>query len=309
MIDGNGKLINGECRIETCNSCNSACTICPREKMTRPKITMSFWHFWNLVSQVRALGADTISAFGYGEPLLDPDIVGKVAYCTKEGLKTFITTNASLLNTNAAFGLLRAGLSHIRFSVHGIFDNYEKVHKGLKFNDTLRNIANFSKINKVQFDHACRVDVTVIPMHGETVDEILSFWRSMVDHIEIWRPHNWVSGRTYRPLKRILKSCGRPYNGPVQIQADGKMIICCFDTNGELTVGDTYKESIENILKGDRFNEIRRQHASGDLSGLICQRCDQLNIEEASPLLYSTIDNEINKTSSTKFKLHVEEIN
>lgn len=303
------KLLNKEARIESCNSCNSACTICPREKMTRPIVTMSFWQFWSLVDQAKALGAETISVFGYGEPLLDQDITGKVAYCTKQGLKTFITTNASLLNTNMAYGLLRARLSHIRFSVHGFYDNYEKVHRGLKFNDVMRNITNFSKINKVQFDHACKMDVSVIPMHGETVDEITKFWGKIVDDIEIWNPHGWAGGRSYRELKRRLKSCGRPFNGPIQIQADGKMIICCFDTNGELTVGDTNKESIEDILKGERFNEIRRKHAEGDLTGLICNMCDQLNIEDTSPLLYSTIDNEINKTSSTKFKLHVEEIN
>ncbi len=139
--------MNPEVRIETTNFCNSACTVCPREKMTRPKTTMSFWQFWNLVDQAKALGVDTISVFGFGESLLDPDIVGKVAYCTKQGLKTFITTNASLLNTNMACGLLKAGLSHIRFSVHGTFDNYEKVHRGLKFNDTLRNIVNFLQLS------------------------------------------------------------------------------------------------------------------------------------------------------------------
>ena len=303
------KLLNNEVRIETTNFCNSACIICPREKMTRPKATMGFGHFYHLVNQAKKLGADTVSVFGYGEPLLDPDIIGNVAYCNEEGLKTFLTTNASLLNTNMAYGLLKAGLSHIRFSVHGFYDNYEKVHRGLKFNDVMRNITNFSKINKVQFDHACKMDVSVIPMHGETVDEITKFWGEIVDDIEVWKPHGWAGGRSYRELKRRLKSCGRPFNGPIQIQADGKMIVCCFDTNGELTVGDTNKESIEDILKGERFNEIRRKHASGDLSGLICEACDQLNLEDESPLLYSTIDNEINKTSSTKFKLHVEEIN
>jgi len=269
---------------------------------------MGMGHFKSLVDQCKDLGAETISVFGYGEPLMDKTLVEKVAYCSEKGLKTFITTNASLLNTIPAYGLLKAGLSHIRFSVHGTFDNYEKVHRGLVFTDVLRNIGNFIQANKTRFDHSCRVDVSVIPMHGESIEDILKFWK-MVDAVEVWKPHNWTNGRAYRDNKRRLKTCGRPFNGPIQINSDGTMMVCCFDYNGELTVGDTYKESIENILKGERFNEIRRKHADGNLTGLICEACDQLNIEEESPLLYSTIDKEINKTSSTKFKLHVEEIN
>jgi len=277
--------------------------------MTRAKTTMPVGHFKYLVDQCKGLRADTISVFGFGEPLLDRTLIEKISYCTEQGLKTFITTNASLLNIDMTGLLLNAGLSHIRFSAHGTFDDYEKMHVGLKFADAWCNIANFVYINENRFNHACKTDVSVIPMHGETIESIIKFWEKIVDDIEIWKPHGWAGGRSYRELKRRLKSCGRPFNGPIQIQADGKMIICCFDTNGELTVGDTNKESIEDILKGERFNEIRRKHASGDLSGLICERCDQLNFEDTSPLLYSTIDNEINKTSSTKFKLHVEEIN
>lgn len=269
---------------------------------------MPLGHFKYLVDQCKELGAETISPFGFGEPLLDRTFIEKISYCTKQGLKTFITTNASLLDTDSAFGLMEAGLSHIRFSAHGTFDDYEKVHVGLKFTDVWCNIANFVYINKNRFDHACRVDVSVIPMNGETVEDILRFWGKSMDDISVWRPHNWGQGRAYRPLKRRLRSCDRPQRGPIQIQADGTVIPCCFLTNSEIILGDTYKESIEDILKGERFNEIRRKHTEGDLTGLICESCCQLNIEDLNPLLYSTIDNEINKTSSTKFKLHVEEI-
>jgi len=166
------KLINTEVRIETTNRCNAACVICPREKMTRKKTTMGMGHFKSLVDQCKDLGAETISVFGYGEPLTDKTLVEKVAYCSEKGLKTFITTNASLLNTIPAYGLLKAGLSHIRFSVHGTFDNYEKVHRGLVFTDVLRNIGNFIQANKTRFDHSCRVDVSVIPMTSDTATQI-----------------------------------------------------------------------------------------------------------------------------------------
>jgi len=271
--------------------------------MTRDKVTMGHSFFVHLVTQAKDLGADLISPFGFGEPLCDSGIINKVQFCTNIGLETFLTTNAGLLNTNMTYGLLKAGLTRLRVSAHGIYDNYERVHKGLSFNTFSRNIFNFIKVNEVRFNHSCKVDVTIIPQNDESVQELVLFWEDKVDDIEIWKPHGWAGKRQYREkTKKKLKTCGRPFLGPIQIQADGTVIPCCFLTDSEIILGDTYVDSIEDIVKGERFNELRRKHESGDLSGLACESCDQLFIGE-SPLLYSTIENGINKTSSTKFKL------
>lgn len=304
------KLLNNEVRIETTNSCQAHCIICPRDKMTRPLAVMDNKHFKHLVDQAVTMGAETITLFGYGEPLLDLYIAEKIEYCTKHGLKTFITTNAGMLTEEKSYSLLDSGLRHIRFSCHGIGDNYEKVHRGLRWSKVINNIEDFVYFNETEFNHQCRVDVSIIPMNGENISEVIGFWESLADDIEVWSPHGWAGGKVYRTGERKLKTCGRPFNGPIQINADGTMMVCCFDFDGKLTVGNTYKDSIQAILKGKQFNEIRRKHTEGDLTGLICETCDQLFIEEDSPLLYSSIDPncEINKTSSTKFKLQMEEI-
>jgi len=293
------KLVNPEVRIETTNLCNAKCLTCPRDEMTRKKVTMSYDHFCKLVVESYELGATSISPFGYGEPLLDKRIVDKIAFCSRMGLETFITTNASLLTLDTTRALLDAGLSHIRFSAHGTHDNYEKAHS-LSWDMFERNVFNFIIVKR---DLPCKVDVTVIPMHGESVADILHFWRGKIDDIEIWSPHGWGGKLQYRRSKEKLPTCGRLHRGPVQIQSDGRMIPCCFLTDGEIILGDTHKNSIEDILKGDAYMELRRDHRDGNLDGLPCKYCDQRLILEESPLLYSSIGKDINKTSSTKFNL------
>lgn len=298
-------LLNTEVRIENTSLCNAHCIICPREKMTRKKTTMTNRHFNILVEEALSLGAKMISVFGYGEPLIDPGIVNKVAYCSNRGLETFITTNASLLNSEKSSLLLKAGLSKIRFSCHGVYKNYDRVHVGLKFEDTIRNITNFIAKNRVRHNGQCKTAVSVIPMNGESVEEIRKFWENAVDELEIWNPHGWGGKKDYREKsKNTKKTCGRVHRGPVQIQADGKVIPCCFLTDGEVILGDTHKNTIKEILKGDAYKKIRKQHSSGKLDGLPCKNCDQLNIGD-SPLLYSNVDSScsIGKTSSTKFNL------
>lgn len=296
------KLINPEVRIENTNYCNSKCVICPREKMTRQKTIMPMDHFAYLAKQAKDLGAKTISVFGFGEPLIDNEIVEKIRLCKELDLKTFITTNGSLLSMQMAFDLLKAGLTDIRFSVHGVWDNYESVHKGLKFDKLERNLANFRAIRDKRYPF-CKISISVIPMNGEKVEDIKERWKDF--DLEIWKPHNWVGGREYRNVtNKRKKTCGRPQSGPVQIQADGKVIPCCFITNGEIILGDTYKNTIDQILKSDPYERLREKHNTGDLAGLVCETCDQLNIGD-SPLLFSSIDPtlEAGKTSSTKFKL------
>jgi len=295
------QLKNPEVRIETTNRCNSHCVMCPRDQMTRPLSLMEFRNFKKLVCEAKRLGAETISLFGFGEPLLDPSISEKVMMVSLLGMKPILTTNASLLTPKMTHNLLDAGLAEIRFSVHGLGNTYNKTHSGLNWHKTMININHFLAMNIGQ----CVTNVSVIPMHKESVEEIRDFWEFQVDYLEIWRPHDWVDTKKYRTHDRRLKTCGRPHRGPVQINADGKMMVCCFDFDAQMTVGDTNKVSIEEILKGDEFNKIRDRHESGDLNGLPCASCDQLNIytEEDYPLLYSNRDSGINKTSSTKFQL------
>ena len=297
---------NKELRIENCAKCNSRCTICSYSYMRRMKDVISQEHFEKLVDQGINLGVDTVSVFGFGEPYIDPMLEDKIAYCSERELMTFVTTNASILSEDRAHKTLRAGLTHIRFSVHGLHDTYEKVHKGLKWKRTIENIDNFIRLNRDEYDNACQTSVSVIPMHGESIDEIRNFWEPNIGFLEIWRPHNWASTKKFRKLKDERKmTCGRPHNGPVQILADGRMIVCCFDYDAKMVVGDTYFDTIENILKGERFNAIRKAHECYDKTGLLCENCDQLQDEDESPLLYSNRDEtcEVGKTSSTKYKL------
>lgn len=297
-------LINPEVRIEVTNKCNGKCLVCPREKMTRKMATMDMGLFRRNLLQSAILGATDVGLFGFGEPLLDPKLHEKIKLCTTLGLKSFITTNATLLPLWKVDELLEAGLDRIRFSIHGISDSYEKVQPGFKWKTTLRNIFDFAKINKLKYNHSCEMDVTAIPMHGESIEHIKNLWKDM-DGLEIWQPHNWTNGKRYRNTSsERSRTCGRPFSGPIQINADGKMMVCCFDYDAKLTIGDTTKQDIKDILSGEKINKIRKAHKTGNLTGLICQKCDQLNIGD-KPLLYSSRDEscEIGKTSSIKFKL------
>lgn len=301
-------IISGEARIETINACNSHCVMCPREKMTRPVSRMRFIQVSLILAQLEKLGINKVGMFGYGEPLLDNRLQSKINAAGKRGMYTTITSNGSMLDYNRSHLLLKSKLNHIRFSVHGLnHKDYDDTHRGLRWADTIPEIFNFINMNRKYYAHKCKVEVSVIPMHGERIEDIIRFWEPFVDGLEIWRPHNWGGARDYRKIVRKKKTCGRPEKGPLQIQSDGGVIPCCFLTNGEVILGSTRTEKIVDILNGEPYERLREAHRTGNLEGYPCEHCDQLNeySEEDYPLLYSSVDNSkrIGVTSITKFNL------
>lgn len=302
MLNSDGKLIIPECRLETTVHCNAKCTVCCREKLTRPLTTLCFGHFVSIIDQFQRLGGTAVSLFGFGEPLCDKGLIDKLQYCTDAGLETHITTNGSLLTINKSVKLLRAGLKNIRFSIHAIAPkDYLSVHRGLDWLTVWRNFGNFIYQNQKE-GHPCKVHLSVIPMHEERVNDIRRTWEPYVDFLEIWRPHNWAGAKAFRTTIPAKATCGRPFNGPLQIQADGNVIPCCFLTNGEVILGNTMDKSIRDILLDEPYLKLQEAHRTGNLSGYPCEWCDQRNEDTGTVLLYSSRDPErrIGVTSSCK---------
>jgi len=302
------KIISGEARIETINSCNSHCTICPRENLTRPVVNMPVRHVTKLVAQMAPMGVIKAGMFGYGEPLMDWRLPSKIKAAFNQGMFTTITTNGSLLDYNRSILILKSKVNHVRFSVHGLCRNdYEDTQRGLKWNDVIPKILHFIWMNNNFYAHKIKTEVSVIPMHNERVEDIVRFWEPFVDGIEVWRPHNWGGARDYRKVVRKKKTCGRPEVGPLQIQSNGYVIPCCFLTNGEVILGNSHEKKLVDILNDEPYEKLREAHRTGNLEGYPCEHCDQLNeySEEDYPLLYSSIDTQkrIGVTSITKFNL------
>jgi hypothetical protein len=166
--------------------------------------------------------------------------------------------------------------------VHGIKDT----DLFRKIKDQLTQIA----INKKN----TRLLLTYNVIDGINKDNLnawIEYWRDKADLIEVWRPHNWVDGRSYRGIhKKRLKTCGRPWKTPLQVQVDGTVNICCFDFDGKLLLGDLKTQPLTGIFNSTMFKKIIKHHISGDFrgSGLICEYCDQRNADKSDVMIYNS---------------------
>ncbi len=306
---------NNDMRFEVSTKCNYRCVLCPREKITRKIETMSLGLFQRLFDKIIAETDqyNTLSFPGMGEPLLDKTLVKKIEYAKKKkkDLSVMLLTNGSMLTFKKFKELESAGMTSVRVSFYGNDrSSYSRVH-GIKNKYMFDRVKdNLLKISKVKA--AAKLLLTfnvVVGFNDRVLGDWINFWEKKVDLIEVWRPHNWVDGRRYREIQvSKLKTCGRPFIGPLQVQVDGTINMCCFDFDGKLTIGDLKNQTLKQIFSSSIYKKILRCHKTGNFQGskLICEKCDQRNSVKTDIMIHNSkfdIDERVNMISTTYKKI------
>lgn len=316
------QLKNPEVRIEPTNLCNYTCVMCPRETHDRQKGYMPMEFYKSVVDEVILMGAKQITLVNFGEPFIDPTLEDKIYYASQKGLRTYIITNASLfhLPSRSEFAkqcgekmtkieaAVRAGLTELRLSFYGANkEDYEKIMVGGKFEQTESNIRLLVEMrNKFGRDivsptikeemKSPEISMYFLEFnkdknsHSEEMKEFLNYTKEFADYIEVWRPHNFGDGRSYRDRNKQQerKSCGRPNSGPIQINWKGIVVPCCYDYNEEIPLGNIAQQTVEEVLKGSAYEKLRESHNTGKFEMVpYCDQCDQL-CERNDALVVST---------------------
>lgn len=301
---------NSEIRFEVITRCNYNCMICCRDRLTRKLESMSLKTFKflldNIMDDTDQYTACTFS--GFGEPLLDKTLIKKIEYASNKGLKVLILTNASLLTVEKFRRFDDLGVVSIRVSFYGDSpDVYSRIH-GIKgknifqrIKNTLTDICKITKRNTlILLTYNVENDV-----NEKDTRNWIEYWKDRADLIEVWRPHNWVDGKKYRDVQnKLMNSCGRPFRGPLQVQVDGTVNMCCFDFDGKLTIGDLKKQSLMKVFASPLYRKIASCHKSGNFmnSGLICAACDQRNADKSNVMIYNSkydIEARVKQVSTT----------
>ena len=302
-----------ELRIEPSTICNYHCTVCPRERFRRKREIMSN-ELFDLILQKAELELPHIKHLtisGFGEFSADKSWKYKI----KKGAGCYETlhviTNLSLPGFSDLEFLLRY-ISDIRISLYGHSEEvYKKIHnppENIHYDNLIEKIMFL--INNKNNNQRILLNFIEIPENKNQTTEWIDYWKEKADLIEVWRPHNWIDGKEYRvTFDHRIRSCGRPFKGPVQVQVDGTVNVCCFDFNGELLIGDLKTQSFHEIFFGDKMEKIQKYHKEGKADNLPqCRICDQRNCADCKgrQMLYNSkfnIQERINLTSTEYEKL------
>lgn len=292
------QLLHPEVRYEVTDHCNASCIMCPRDEHEhgREHGIMDQAMYEKSIDEVTALGAKMVVLTGFGEPMLDKRLEDKVAYAKQKGLSTYFITNGSALTGKRAANLLEAGLDEMRVSFYGMRkETYNAVMQGLDFQKTRDALLAFLAMRD-QMGAKTKVQLSylVLPENESDTDAFREYWEPKVEALEVWKPHNFGDGKDYRTRtenEAIKNTCGRPENGPLQIQWNGEVIPCCYDYNNKIVLGNAFEESVLSILNGVKYRLLRHAHRNKNFQMFpYCDQCDQL-LPHADALVYTNRHN------------------
>jgi radical SAM protein with 4Fe4S-binding SPASM domain len=128
-------------QVEPTNRCNLQCIFCSREKYLGKLKDLDLEDYKRLLLEVRP---KRVTFSGAGEPLLNPHIAEMVAFASKQGCSTVITTNF-IKGEELAEALVRAGLTGLRISLDGATPETYKAIRGADFHGKI--LRGIRKVN------------------------------------------------------------------------------------------------------------------------------------------------------------------
>ena len=273
--------------LENTNHCNAECIMCPRESHTRKKGIMKFELYVKLIKEISTYRntLQRLHMHNFGEPLLDKKLPERIKLAKNHGIKhVYFVTNASLLNEESSFRLISSGLDEMKISFYGTEEaSYNRVMKGLDFQETLDNVKKFFKIRREMKSSTPKVVIQLIPQlldESEDDDKWADIFDSVIDKkigdkLNIFNIHNYGSGRDYVDLKGndIRNVCNYPWSTLIVLQ-NGDVSPCSGDYNGELKLGSVNKNTIFEIWNSEIYKKIRKDFKNLNYDDYaVCKNC------------------------------------
>ncbi len=238
---------------------------------------MSFEEFKLALSKIRHL-TKYLYFHLMGEPLCHPEIIRFIEYAKGDGFNVAVTTNGTLL-ARLGDALIASGVYKVNISLHSFEDEAEKT----RYLDSCLFFA----------DKASRAGVlTVLRLwngeensgeNTETYSKIKDFFKDF----------KWVFGsRGARIRDKLHLEYGERFEWPdinardlgdevfcyglsdhFGILSDGSVVPCCLDSDGVITLGNIFKDGIDEILSSQRAKSIKCGFKNKKAREELCRKC------------------------------------
>lgn len=263
--------------LEISNICNLKCAFCPGTKR-KPKV-MSEEEFKQLLPKLRPW-SDFLYFHLMGEPLCHPRLNRFLELAGEAGFKVILTTNGTLLSIQQEILLNAPALHKINISLHA----FEANDLSVPFSDYLRDCFSFGTAAEGK-----KLVVYRLWNGGGANQKNEEILQSM----EAFFPKPWKEERRGTRIgDRVYLEYGDKFDWPdlnapdggqqvycyglrdqIGILCDGTVVPCCLDHEGDISLGNLFRESMEEIFQKPRTIAIREGFARRTASEELCRKC------------------------------------
>ena len=269
-------------QIEISRACNLDCRICMRKNLESNTGFMSFGDFKKILG---SYNFREVALHGWGEPLLNTEIFQMIEYAKRQGIRTSLTTNATLVGKNIG-NILDSGLDSIAF---GYYDT-DILKKSI---ENVGGLITAKKKRDSKSQLKTYMDITIYKDNTEEIFEVIREGREIgVDAAILHRLFNVynvdkgfenlskkaeeelfkkikeiereLKFKIYLPKKHALPC--RIVKYTVFVTFNGKVTPCCFLP--EVYIGDA-EAGVGNVLRSKEY----RNFVANMKSHAVCSKC------------------------------------
>lgn len=291
--------------IEPTNICDLKCEMCPTNReMKRPKGYMKIETFKSIVDYIVETHVNEmcfINMWGWGEPFLHKDIIEMITYASRENVKTRVSTNFNSITDTQINDICSSALDSIIIGFDGID---ERSHHAYRVGSSINRLkTNMEKLLCHRRD--CKknrpniIVTTLITSFSEKeIPQIVEYCKHIgVDALLLKYPNIWRNKKPDVVIRDIydkfIKNVtgGSRYildsNGSIKsiegdcpfaemngiFLYDGRFTICCFDYDGENSLGTiSDKQSVQSIYNSSMWHIAKCRMNQKNFN--ICSKCD-----------------------------------
>lgn len=251
--------------VELSNICNLNCFFCSKDK--REKRSLSKDEFKYILENIKKY-TNLIYLHVKGEPLLYKNLEDVFELCKKNNIKIKITTNGVYLNKYV--DLINRYNNIVQINISLMCES--------KDSNYLDKIIETS--SKIKTTIVYRVWLVNKDSSNLILDKILNFYKKenrgknikLNDHIYLDKDieFTWPNESKGKETKGICYGT-RTHIG---ILASGEVVPCCLDSEGELSFGNIFEKSLEEILNSPEFITFNDLIRKGIMPSALCRKCD-----------------------------------
>lgn len=269
--------------VEITNICNMHCSFCP--ETTRAKAFMRKEDFEYVAKEIVKY-TDYIYLHVKGEPLIHKELEDILAICNRYGLKINISTNGTLLKEKKEI-LKNANIRQLNLSLHSFeksSENNEELNNKLNSyiesvvaisNELAENgtIIRYKLWNQTKSSNKEILEYLEKTYNVELVNEPYARDKKLKDNVflSIKTPFEWPD---INKEKENDKGTCYGLKAQIAILVDGTVVPCCVDNNGDIALGNIFKESLESILNSKRVQNILQGFKDNKCVESLCKKCE-----------------------------------
>lgn len=263
--------------LEITNRCNLRCSFCPGTKRTPG--TMGAEDFALLLPRLRPW-TDYLYFHLMGEPLCHPELGELLALAGEAGFRVILTTNGTLLARRQELLLASPGLHKVNVSLHA----FEANDLDVPFSRYLEECFAFGKA-------AGGKKVVVYRLWNRGGSDRRN--REALALLERYFPRPWAEERRGSRIgERVYLHPGEVFAWPdlgapalpgrafcrglrdqLGVLWDGTVVPCCLDHEGDISLGNLFRQDLEEILASPRARALLRGFSEGRAEEELCRRC------------------------------------